>query len=421
MRAWHCPLCGLDFSHRTEFEWHAREDHRSSPATPVLGIGPAGGDQHDWAELHDLQSAADRPSVSLIMGTTPAPTMALLDAARLRLLAAHARGRLVQELKGIPLRDLEQRLDMTVAAAEHRHTDHGLALFVSATHLAVVRLPFRPRERVVVDTMFACRDLLDALHRFPRYRALVISGGGFRILEGQARHLREVVAWYIAPALPTWLSAQHGQANRDLKLHAVRERHNAVLAAAERSLTQRVSLTNELPLVLAGQRRLLARFREFSAHSPCVIGEVYTFGATLSVQAMAELAGPVLKAWCERGTARCLLDLGEADRGGRVAWGLDAVWHGVVDGRVERLWVERDYAVAARLLPGGQELRLTDDHDTPGVIDDVVDEIIDLVATKGAPVDVVDRLSGESPAGAGKPDHNHIAALLVNPMAHRAS
>ena len=27
----HCPLCGLGFTHRSQFEVHAREDHVSRP------------------------------------------------------------------------------------------------------------------------------------------------------------------------------------------------------------------------------------------------------------------------------------------------------------------------------------------------------------------------------------------------------
>ena len=54
-----------------------------------------------------------------------------------------------------------------MAAAEGSATDHGLAVLVSPDRLAIVTLPFEPRDRAVVDRAFTTRDLEYALRRYP--------------------------------------------------------------------------------------------------------------------------------------------------------------------------------------------------------------------------------------------------------------
>jgi hypothetical protein len=330
--------------------------------------------------------------------------MTPLAAARLRLLAQQARCRLVQQLEGRALREMEARLDQAVEIAEKGAADAGLAVFVSPHHVAVVPLPFRPHERVIVDSIFATRDLVDALQRFPEYRVLILGTACFRILEGRAHHLRQVAAWQAPPALPSWLLPKLTAGQSGVEVHVnLRDRPEAVLAEADRALAKREAKEGPLPLVVAGQHRSLVRFRQHSAYAASVVGEIRAQGSTASMRAITALAEPLISAWCAQNVARTLASLGEADRDGKVAWGVDGVWHALLAGQIEHLWVERDFAVAARLLQNGKELMLTDERGESGVTDDVVDEIIELATAEGAPVEVVDLISGHE---------GHIAAQL---------
>lgn len=409
MNTWYCTVCGLGFGFRTELAWHVRENHLSHPQewAKLASHGVSRGVAWDWARLHELQSVVDYPAISLLMGTIPSPTMTPLAAARLRLLAQQARCRLLQELHGRALPEIEERLTRAVAVAERGATDDGLAVFVSPHHVAVVPLPFRPHERVIVDTMFATRDVLDALQRYPGYRVLVLGTACFRILEGRARHLKEVAAWQAPTVLPGWMLPKPEAGHTDPDGHInLRERPELVLSEADRALDKRVGLEGPLPLIVAGQHRFLVRFERHSAHSASVVGEVRVLGSTASLQAVAALAEPLIGAWCAQNASRALDALGQADRDGKVAWGLDGVWHALLAGRIEHLWVEREFAVAARVAKGGETLTLTDDRGQPGVTDDVVDEIIELATARGAPVEVVDLISSHE---------GHIAAQLRDP------
>ena len=306
------------------------------------------------------------------------------DATDLHKLADHAVERLAGELRGEAHRHMEARLEEALRAAESSPTDHGLAVFVSPTETAIVPLPFSPRERAVVNHTFATRDLLDALQTFPMYRALVLRGPGFRLLEGRGERLSQVLDWQVPN--PSLHRARESA-------WTTRQRRRAALAEADRAIGVRVAVLGRLPLVVVGRKRLLVEFRKRSPHAASVVGEVPPGGrcslehrspswppplsapggssthyGTWTRWRRRTAAGPWCGAWTRSGTA-------------------------VLAGQVERLWVERDYWAPAKLADGGKRILLSETRDGHGVVPDIVDLVIERAALAGAHVEVVERLS----------------------------
>ena len=108
----------------------------------------------DRALLRELQGAVSHPSVSVLLGTNPGAQMTSLDVSRLHHLATRARLRLEREVRGDQLSSLEERLGRAIDLAQSSASHEGLAVLVSAGHMMVVRLPFEPRDRAVVDPTF---------------------------------------------------------------------------------------------------------------------------------------------------------------------------------------------------------------------------------------------------------------------------
>jgi Bacterial archaeo-eukaryotic release factor family 3 len=398
MATWHCPVCGLDFAFHSELDWHVREAHCVKRTAGLAGQLERQA-VLNWAVVRRLQSAHGGPSVSLLLWTTPAAVMTAADAADLRQLADLALGRLGRELSGEALRHMELRLHEALRAAEHSPTDHGLAVFVSPVETAVVPLPFSPRERAVVNRSFATRDLLDALQTFPMYRALVLRGPGFRLLEGRAERLSQVLDWQVPN--PSLRRAR-------VSWWTPRQRRHAALAEADRAIGVRVAVLGRLPLVVVGRKHLLAEFRKRSPHAASVVGEVPAWGSMLSRASVAQLATPLIRAWREQHTQQYLDALAEADRNGAVVWDLEKVWDAVVAGQVERVWVERDYWSPARLAERDKRLLPLESKEAHRVVPDIVDLIIERAALAGAHVEIVERLNeGDGP---------RIAAQLGRPL-----
>ena len=113
--------------------------------------------------------------MSLLLSTTPASSMTVVDVTRLRQLADRARRRLPAEPgQATVAPTVARRISTAVAAAEGSATDRGLAILVNLRQIAIVTLPFEPRDRAVVDQAFATRDLEYALRRYPPFRVLVL-------------------------------------------------------------------------------------------------------------------------------------------------------------------------------------------------------------------------------------------------------
>lgn len=305
MTTWHCPVCGLDFSFHSELDWHIREAHCLKRTA-----GLAGQLEREavlsWAKMRQLASADEHPSVSLLLSTTPAAVMNPADVAELHHLASTASRSFAAELTGQAQKRMELRLEEAVRAAESGPTDHGLAVFVGATETAVVPLPFSPRKRAVVNHIFASRELLEDLQEFPMFRALVLRGPGFWLLEGQGELLSEVLDWQVPN--PSLRRARHSA-------WTTGQRRRAAFAAADRAIGERVAIVGRLPLVVIGRKGLLTRFLRHSPHAASVVGEVLAWGSLQSRSSVAKLAGPQIAAWREKHSAQYLDALAEADRG----------------------------------------------------------------------------------------------------------
>jgi hypothetical protein len=363
---YHCPLCPLIFAYRTEVESHLREDHRSGRTEEIdlraelqAAAGPL-----DRNRLQELRSSGGQLAVSLLLATTPAGSMSVLDVARLRQLADRARRRLPA------LRDpttaaprVEHRLARAVATAEGSATDRGLAVLVNPRQIAIVTLPFEPRDRAVVDQAFATRDLEYMLQRFPWFRVLVL-GHAPRIFEGRGRDLAEV-----GPLRR--ISTGPGPQDVDAMLD------------------QHVQATGIRPLVVIGDRRRLGAFRTHSRHAQSITAEVHRPRTRLIP--LDQLAQAGLAQWRRDQQARVVAELQYAEAVDHVTWGLLATWRAVADRTAKRVWVEHDFAHPGRIVPGSDGTQLTSDPAEPGAVADLVDALISEADRRGVRVDLLDK------------------------------
>lgn len=374
MSVYHCPLCPLIFPYRSEVERHLREEHRSrvdEEADLRTELGPAAS-RLDWDRLEELRSSAHTPSVSLMLGTTPATSMTVLDVARLRQLADRARRRLSAEPeRGSAAPIVAHRLSRAVAAAEGSATERGLAVLVSEHDLAIITLPFKPRDRAAVDLSFATRDLEYALRRYPVHRILVL-GHRPRVMEGRGKDLVEV---------PT--SARKG-ARRGPFLN----RLGSEAPDADHLLDEATGTSGLLPLVVVGDRRRLTAFRDRSRHAESIAAEaVQPKARPLSVTALAEEALP---RWHLEQQARAVAELERANADEQVAWGVIPAWRSVTARTAERIWVEHDFACPGRIVPGVDGVETAADPAEPGVIDDLLDTLIARAGRLGISVVLLD-------------------------------
>jgi len=379
MSVYHCPLCPLIFQYRTEVECHLREEHRSrADEAADLRVELAAATRAlDWDRLSQLRSSKASPSVTLLLGTTPAATMTVLDTARLRQLAERAHRRLSTEPHvEAAITVLEDRLAKAVSAAESQPTDRGVAVLVNKDDLAIVQLPFAPRDRHVVDRGFATRDLDYALRHHPRCRVLVL-GRHPRVLEGCAGQLSE----------PTLMNPRSARS-----LHPS---GGTAHPSPDSLLRGRIDASGALPLVIVGDHRDLDRFRRRSPHANEVIAEIRR--PRYHRANISDLVAEALDRTRQEQQSRSVAELLHADMQSQIAWGIHAAWTAVNDHTADRLWVEHDYAIPGHTTVGVCGIDTTNDPTEPGAIDDLVDALITKATQSGIETRFLNRYTLKQP------------------------
>ena len=118
---------------------------------------------------------------------------------------------------------------------------------------------------------------------------------------------------------------------------------------------------------------------------------------------LGKLVWPRVEEHLRRAAQARLGELDAAQSGNRLASGVVQAWRAAAEGRGAHLVVDQGYHAPGVLDESGLGLTLVDDATAPGVIDDVVDELIELVLAKGGEVTFVD---------GGLDAHQHVALML---------
>jgi Bacterial archaeo-eukaryotic release factor family 3 len=146
------------------------------------------------------------------------------------------------------------------------------------------------------------------------------------------------------------------------------------------------AIDDDLPLIVAGVDRNLAFFQEVSNHTSAIIGTLRGNYDQNSVHELAPLVWPLVKANRAVQVDGMLSELDAAVSARRYASSITEVWHVAQEGRGSTLIVETDFHFPARLDESGQFLIPADDVTAPDVIDDAVDDVIEIVMSKGGKV-----------------------------------
>ncbi len=333
------------------------------------------------ALLAELQSQRAYPSITLLFNTTSGAPFSPAQVANAAHLADQADRRLGGEIDD----DLRKSLVETIVELLHDsatdNAGHALAVCVSPQYSAAIRLGRRVNERVIIDETFATRDVVADLNRTALYRLITVSGHTTRLLIGDRQRLVEEQSehWPLTREpeqnLASWTRAV---------MHALRREH-AQLA---------------LPTVVAGVER--------SVRQVLSIAEFGTIGAIpgnhdrVSEVDLHHKAWPLVTDWLCADRNRAMEQLDNARSQRRYAGGIHEIWPLANEARIELLVVEDGYALPVRV--DGDHLQPVTDAEAPGVVDDIIDEVIEIVIRNGGNAVIV--------ADGDLIERGHIAAIL---------
>ena len=313
----------------------------------------------------DLQALRSYPSVSILLSTRPGPRPDPVDATRFDGLVDEARTRLRAE--GLPGTDAVAEVLAGFRGRLTGPVDRAVALFVSDTTTVRMDLPLPVVDRTVVDPTFATRDLVRALHRTPRHVVLLLAADEARLLDSTGGVLTA------APGRFPLTDPDHqpGEPARRRFLLDV----DQALGAYRR--------LHPSPLIIAAAQPTLGTFRGLSRNLDRLAGTLPgNHLSTPPAQLDARLQ-PLLEQYLLSRQGEALTQLADRRRRGRAVYGIQEAWTAARWDRPEMLAVEQGYFHPARLEQDGEVLVPADDPHAPDVCDDVVDELIEAVLSRG--------------------------------------
>lgn len=339
-------------------------------------------------ELRSLAHAADQPSVTLLLTTSGLTDSELW--ARLRSQSREAIQRVLAEDGPDAALELADLLDETIGGTSLRPGQRSIAVFVNRRLQRTVPLMTEVRDRVVVDSTFATRDLVRAAQRSPRYRVLTLSERATRLFEGHGYELHEVRGLGFPFAIEPDEMVRPGASRR---AHLQRTYVSEVDRALRSHHTE-----DPLPIIVVGVEPRISTVTNRSAFRHDIVGTVRARCDYPEPEQLAQLVAPITEAMIEADMHRATRELNHA-AGDRVALGMSDVWNLANQGRGDLLIVEEGFTYPARLDPIYNQAIPHPDPRESGIIDDLVDETIEVVFAKRGRCAVVP--DGTLPNGAG--------------------
>ncbi|MGH2478796.1 MAG: hypothetical protein ACRDHW_03970 [Ktedonobacteraceae bacterium] len=357
--------------------------------------------QHDIRLLQNMQ---DYPAISLLIPTHRTSPDNNQDPIRVKNLVTEAKNRLSQEFSWREVDPLLSNLDKIVSQIDYPRALDGLALFASQQGAHAFVLPFQPRERVAIDETFATRDLVMALHHLQRYWVLVLSEKPTRLYEGTGETLIEAreegfPLVHRGPGGETALPGGYG-----ISRSAARDEHQRQFFRQVDTSFGRIFADDSLPLVVVGVDRYLAFFQELSQHTRHLVATLKGSHGDTPPHELAQLVWPLMREYQDRRRQQTLEELAVAVSAQKYVSTVGEVWRLANEGRGRILVVEEDFHYPARVDESGIQVSPASDATAPGVIDDIVDEIIEVVLAKGGEVRFV--------ADGSLQEHQRIALIL---------
>ncbi len=311
------------------------------------------------------------PCVTLLFNTHRTHPENKQDAITLKNLLSEAEERLSKEFEK---RDISETLNYFSTLPEqidHNYNLDSMAVFINEENCLIERLPIKVEDRVVIDHTFATRDLIRTLNQTESYFILTLSEQKARLFEAYTSTIVKEIKDYGFPMENHhYTTDKLEQSMSKSQDNSLREFFNQV----DKSF-QEVYKVHPAELVIAGVERNLSFFEEVSDDPKHIITHIPRNRDHDSEHDLVQDAWPkvldVIKERHQKAVEQLKIAVGQ----NKFSSDLNDIWNMVNQGRGDILIVEKGFFQPGKL--DGQNIVLTNDPKAPGIIDDVVDEIIE--------------------------------------------
>jgi hypothetical protein len=345
----------------------------------------------NYHDIKEISKIKGEPCVTITLFTHRTAPRNQQDKIRLENLVKQAEIQLLEKYDKNQAAPVIERLKNLARDIDYQNTLDGLVVFVNASLARTFYLPFNIGERVVVQDSFHTRDLVFAMNRTPRYWVLVLSEKPTRLFEVSRKEFIEVDEGEFPMTHEGPGGEQALPGGFGIKRSGYRDEYHRKFFRSVDNALRPFLLDDPLPLVVVGVDRFLAFFNKMTQHQDWIIASLKGSHDSTSVHELGELVWPLVKVALDEKRQQVFAELEQAISDRKYASSVGEVWRMANDGRGRLLIVEEDFHYPAKIDEKTGQLVPAEDPTAPGVITDVVDEIIETVLRKDGKVVFVDK------------------------------
>lgn len=325
------------------------------------------------ATLKKLKDITSECCVTITLSTHRTKPDCLQDEIVLKGLVKEVEERLLNEFDKRFAGNIMERLNEVVDDIDHNYNLEGLVIFVNETIAEFTRLPIAVENRTVVDNTFATRDLVRALHLDAGYYILALSRDEARMIEAHNdKVVRELGTPF--PILNTTLYSTSGigLSNAQRQTNLTQEFFNRI-----DKIVNEVVNNNPLPVVIATEGANYADYLQIADNKEIIIGHVNKNRLNDKAHHIVPDAWDFVKDILKERNQKRLEYLNQAVSSGKFLSDMNDIWKAILEGKGQTLYVEKGFYQPAKINEEGLELLPLDQTQEPGVVDDIIDEMIE--------------------------------------------
>lgn len=300
------------------------------------------------------------------------------DPLNLKNLVKEAEERLYKDYDKRFVWPLLEKLNKLSADIDHQQNLESLLLFVNKDTAEYTRLPLPVKDRVVIDTTFATRDMVRAMHEQAGYYVLVISRQNARLIEAfNDKVIKEIQGEFPIENTLYSTSKKELSTNKGTD-NLIEEFFNRVDKTVQETIKD-----NPLPIILATETRNFDHYLKVTDNKQYITGHINKNRDDEKAHHIVEDAWEeVKKLFAEKRKAK-VDTLHSAVKEVKLLTDLNGIWKALKEGRGDAIFVRKGYFQPAQITDQGIVVADSFEIEAKDVIDDLVDEMVEITLQYG--------------------------------------
>lgn len=331
--------------------------------------------------LQKLLNAEGEGCVTIIASTHRVKTGIKQDELTIKNLVKEAEDRLLGMYEKKFAESIINNIHKAIGTIDFSKNLDALMIFAGPTISEYITLPTEVKNRVVIDKTFATRDLIRAKSETPSYYILVLSRKFARLIIAQGeRVLQEIGSPF--PLYNEDYERLRSQLPPDrLKASALEGFYHSV----DKALS--IHLKNKpLPLIIAAGVRNYAHFEKITSMPDMIAGNALIKSTENKAHTIVAEAWPIVVKMLQEYNKNRIKNMEKAMGSGKLLSDYNEVWNALISGRGRVLFVKKGFHQPAALTDGKIALIEKVVKDAKGVVEDIIDEMIEQCLAHGGEV-----------------------------------